>query len=129
MQTAKRILLVEDDQDDQEFFTSAVETIFPSIECVVADDGQDALEKIVIPPPYDLIFMDLNMPRMGGFHCIEKIKSMPKYSNIPIVVLSTSTDRSDKEKALELGAVKYFVKPTEWEPFVNSLRNILSSPH
>ncbi|MCW3091425.1 MAG: response regulator [Ferruginibacter sp.] len=70
MNTAKRILLVDDDPDDQYLFSDAVNQIHPKIYCEIANNGAEALTILDKTPPFDLIFMDLNMPKMNGFECL-----------------------------------------------------------
>ena len=60
-----KILLIDDDVDDQEIFVLALKSLYKSVDILTAQDGMEALEilKIFVP---DCIFLDLNMPRMGG---------------------------------------------------------------
>jgi len=67
MKHAKRILLVDDDVDDQVYFLDAINEINPSMECKLANNGLEALQSIKILPAFDIIFLDLNMPIMNGF--------------------------------------------------------------
>src|SRR5687767_6825903 len=99
MRTIKRILLVEDDLDDQMFFCEALNKLQSAIECRIANDGVEALELVEEPPPFDLIFLDLNMPKVNGFECLKRLKDHPIHKEIPVVILSTSNHPEDITKS------------------------------
>lgn len=125
MQTAKRILLVEDDTDDQEFFTEALHTIHPSIQCAIANNGEEALDIVSKPPLYDIIFLDLNMPKMGGFEFLRILKGS-NHKDIPVVILSTSDNPKDIAQSKKLGAAMYCVKPTSYDDLFEELKTIVT---
>lgn len=124
MQTAKRVLLIEDDIDDQFFFELALQKINPAIQCVAANNGLEGLMAIEKPPPFDVIFTDLNMPLMDGFSFIKEVKNS-NFKNIPVVVLTTSYRRDCIDKAKNLGASKYCVKPNKMEDLYLQLKPIV----
>src|SRR5688572_28451127 len=70
MQPRKRIMLVEDDEDDQYLFCESLMELHPEIECQIAQNGAEALELVKQLPPFDMIFLDLNMPKVDGFECL-----------------------------------------------------------
>ncbi len=127
MQTAKRILLVDDDKDDQEFFCEALTRVHPAIEYEVANNGLEALSILDTPPPFELVFLDLNMPKMDGFQCLEVLKSHPTYKHIPVIVLSTSSREEDRIKSKKLGASAFFTKPSSFDGLFDKLTGILSN--
>jgi len=100
MTKTKNVFLAEDDEDDQQFFIEAVKEIDNFICIYVANNGVEALAKLnnmlVLP---DLIFMDINMPLMNGFECLTQLKRKIRFKNIPVVILTTSNNRSEKELA------------------------------
>ena len=105
--------LVDDDIDDQEIFSLALQELGPSIRCVVANDGIQALKKLnddhsFIP---DYIFMDVNMPRMNGIQCLAEIKKTPHIRHVPVYIYSTSADPEMMTKSKLLGAADFIVKP------------------
>ena len=126
MQTAKRVLLVEDDIDDQELFSEALARIHPTVCCDIANNGAEALEMIENPPAFDIVFMDLNMPKMNGIECLKHLKVHPVYKHVPVIIISTSVRVEEMEKCKELGAAKYFPKPASFDVLFNNLRNILA---
>jgi CheY-like chemotaxis protein len=121
----QRILLVDDDQDDQLYFRDAMNEIRPSVRFDVANNGVEALLQVGVPPPPDLIFMDLNMPVMDGYECLVELKKKPGYKDIPVVIFTTSKNVRDIERAQKLGASLFFTKPTDFEMLCSKLSDIL----
>jgi CheY-like chemotaxis protein len=96
------------------------------------EDGQAALdylhrknafENLLSEPLPDLILLDLNMPKMGGFEVLRQIRENQELRKIPSVVLTTSADPMDKEDALRLGAAGFQTKPMSPESFTELLGN------
>ena len=106
--------LIDDDLDDQEFFTIALETIDPAIKCMLADDGVEAIRKLKADDHLtpDLIFLDMRMPRMTGADTIKEIKKMERLKKIPTILYSTSDTEIGSEEAKKAGADYFFTKPT-----------------
>ena len=127
MLTAKRILLVEDDSDDQWLFIEALRLAYPVLECAIANNGIEALCLIKSSQRYDIIFLDLNMPLMDGYECLINLKRDKQYKNVPVVVLSTSSSEKDKEKCKTLGAATFYTKPNSFAKLFDDLKNILSN--
>jgi len=71
-----------------------------------------------------LILLDLNMPVMNGFEFLKIIKSDASLKCIPVVVLTTSTEPSDKYDSYELGIGGYMAKPVDYRKFVDLMRTI-----
>ena len=109
---SKTILLVEDDQDDQEFFVEAVNKIENVSLYQIANNGQEALDKLQKQSLYpDLIFMDINMPLMNGMDCLLEIIKDPRIQNIPVIMLSTSNNQQDE--ARQRGARAFLKKGSD----------------
>jgi CheY-like chemotaxis protein len=124
------IFLIDDDTDDQEIFSMIIGDIHSLAKCEFADDGVDALRKLTSPVrPFlpDLIFIDINMPRMNGIECLKEIKKLPHLANVPTYMYSTSDESFIVAKSLGLGAdgfVKKEAKPKELEArLLNILRD------
>ena len=117
--------LVDDDEDDREIFIIALRDLGEQINCTLANDGMDALEKLrgteSLP---DFIFLDLNMPRMDGKECISEIKKDRRLNRIPVVIYSTSSSAKDRADAQRLGAVHFFTKPPSISALTNALGDI-----
>lgn len=89
-----------------------------------AQDGVEALKKFT-QAPYDIVLTDINMPLMDGLKLIHHIRQSPDQSHIPIVVISTESAAEDRQKALDLGADGYLVKPVQAKDIVDTVRTLL----
>lgn len=110
MNSLKSILLVEDDEDDQIFFVSALSELKNATLFDLANNGKAALERLsntVVMP--DLIFTDIRMPYMNGIEFLREIAKNPKLNSIPVIMLSSSNHLM--EQALNLGAKAFITKP------------------
>jgi CheY-like chemotaxis protein len=115
---APLILQVEDDADDVELMQDAfkdngLDFAFEVIS--VGDRVMPWLEKAGRVPK--VILMDLNLPKMHGKEILSILKSHPMFKSIPVVILTTSSSREDKEYCLKNGAVKVITKPSTVEGF------------
>lgn len=127
MQTAKRVMLVEDDEDDQYLFCEALMELHPYINCQIANNGAEALELVKQQPPFDLIFLDLNMPKVDGFECLKRLKENPVHQHIPVVIVSTSRRPEDIEKCKLLGASMFVSKPASFGELFGKMLDILNA--
>jgi CheY-like chemotaxis protein len=130
MPLPKKLLLVDDDEDDREIFLSVVQSIAPAIECRMATNGQDALNKLNqhadLP---DLIFLDLNMPLMDGRQFLREVKKHHTLKEIPVIVLSTSSDKETITLSRSLGASDFITKPDKYSGWEETLRTHLAWRH
>lgn len=126
MKIDKKILLVDDDKDDQLFFIDAIKELEPTLECGIANNGAEALSHLKkVPPPPSLIFLDLNMPMMNGFECLAQLKAINDYKEIPVIIFSTSNYKADMERTKSLGAEMFITKPSDFNVLKNKLQEIL----
>lgn len=116
-------MLIDDDEDDREIFISIVEAAWPAITLAVATNGQEALMALQNASTHpDLIFLDLNMPLMNGQQFMEAIKADNKLQKIPVIILSTSSDKTTIDDMKALGAIHFITKPDKysaWEKMLN----------
>jgi len=105
---AKTVLVVE----DKASLTQMLQFLFLSkgLSAQIAYNGKEALEKASSIVP-SLILLDIMMPQMDGFEVLEKLKSDPVTSNIPVIMLTARKSREDMQRARDLGAVEYITKP------------------
>jgi len=112
-------MLIDDDEDDRDFFLQVMEQIFPNKVCETAANGKIALDSLNSTPVLpDLIFLDLNMPLMNGRQFLQEIRNHRRLLNIPVVILSTSGDPQTIRDTLTLGARYFITKPDllqSWE--------------
>jgi CheY-like chemotaxis protein len=114
-----QILLIEDDPDDQELFIQALEESSHQTNCFTESSATSALEKLRGGQlDADLIFLDLNMPGMNGFDFLREAKSDPCLCYIPIIILTTSSQASDKLTTLTLGAKNFLTKPNNFRELI-----------
>ncbi len=123
----KVFLIVDDDLDDIDFFRKAVNFIDGTNQCLVANNGEDALLQLRnknIPIP-DLIFLDLNMPRMNGRACLSELKIDEELKHIPVIIFSTSSHIKDVEETKELGAYSFITKPYQFKKLCVEIKSVL----
>ena len=104
-----KVLIIEDDNFLSDLYKIQFEK--SGYKVVQAYDGLDGLSKISIESP-SIVVLDLIMPELSGLEVLERLKKDPKFSAIPVVVLSNLRDEEKMKKALTLGAVGYIIKPT-----------------
>ena len=130
------VLIVDDDKDDCQLFTDSIREFDAEINCLVAHDGQlalDMLDKISGSLP-SLIFLDLRMPRLGGKKCLIELKKNEATKNIPVVIYTTSRSLLESAELKQLGAAHFITKPTNPEEIYFLLSMVLeenekSLPH
>ncbi|GHV67652.1 hypothetical protein AGMMS49928_05150 [Spirochaetia bacterium] len=122
MNTRKKILVVDDEEINLEFF----EVMLSKLGFVVekATDGVEALEQVKRFSP-DLIILDVIMPRMSGWEVIKTLKADPKYREIPIIMLSALDDVKEKVEGFELGIEDYITKPYNFSEVLARIRAAL----
>lgn len=105
------VLLIDDDEDDRDFFEIAVSDLKIKIQCLTAAGAREALDLLatieVLP---HFIFLDLNMPGMNGRVCLKHLKSNPATAQIPVVIFSTSSEQLDMAQTKALGAMHFMTK-------------------
>jgi len=126
----KNLFLVDDDEDDHEFFLEAVKEIDSSIKCSFSFDGEKALgklQKLKDSELPDLIILDTNMPKLTGKQILIELKGDPVLKSIPVIMYSTFFASSENEELLKLGAVNYLAKPSKFDDFKTALIKILKT--
>jgi two-component system response regulator len=120
------ILLIEDNEDDAELTIRALRKDNVARHIVHLKDGEDALDFLFGNGQYIgrntnnrplLILLDLKMPKISGLEVLEQLKSNEQTKTIPLVMLTSSKEHPDVEKAYALGANSYIVKPVDFDNF------------
>lgn len=128
----RKLVMVDDDPEDILLVKTAIRRADIPLEVVSIYDGDalfDYLHDIIIDdtlpteiPPL-IIFLDLNMPRLDGRKCLQRLKSNPNWVDLPILIFSTSDAPDDIRRCYELNANSYISKPDD----PKALDTILSS--
>ena len=105
-----KVLLIEDNPGDALLTTEALEAAIPGCAVTVVDNGADALDAVRADRP-DLILLDLNLPGMSGHDVLAAIRADTATRRLPVVVLSSSGETNDVERAYEATANSYIQKP------------------
>ncbi len=113
--SCKKVLLVEDNELSREIATALLEEIGISVDSV--EDGTDAVERMneVEDDRYDLIFMDIQMPKMDGYMTTREIRTLKnnRKANIPIVAMTANAFEEDKKMAFKAGMNAHIAKPID----------------
>ncbi len=115
---ALALLYVEDEENDVLFMRRALARAGATCEMRSVGDGEAAIAYLGALPPYAeaprprLVLLDLNLPGLSGFEVLAWCRAQPALRDLPIVVISSSGRPEDREKARQLGADDYFLKPT-----------------
>jgi len=119
---AKRILYADDDLDDKTWVSEAGKLLNYSLDIYFVENGREVFEYLKnIEEKPALIVLDLNMPELDGRQTLQKLKSNAEYKNIPVVIVTTSSNKVDIEICTRLGASLYLVKPDShaaWQQIV-----------
>jgi two-component system chemotaxis response regulator CheY len=90
-----------------------------------ANNGQAALEKLKGGVKPDLILTDINMPVMGGFELIGKVRALPGFRFVPILTLTTESEASKRSEGKRLGATGWLVKPVAGNDLIKVIKQVL----
>ncbi len=124
--SGKRVLLVEDNELNREIATAMLGAT--GMEIDTAEDGIEAVNIINEAPEdkYDLILMDIQMPKMDGYTATREIRTLPnnRKANIPIIAMTANAFDEDKQKAFATGMNDHIVKPIDMEMIARALDGI-----
>jgi len=132
MSELKRILLVEDSTQDVELTLAALEENHLANEVVVVRDGEEALDYLYRRGRYKLragghpavVLLDLKLPKLSGLEVLDRIKHDETLKMVPIVMLTSSREDSDLQRAYLLGVNAYVVKPVAFDDFAGAMKDL-----
>ena len=118
-----KILLADDDRDDCLLFKEALEELQLPTTLRLVHDGEQLMQLLTTNSTqiFDVLFLDLNMPRKNGIGCLEEIKRTDKLKTLPVIIFSTSYYQSIADLLFKNGANQYICKPADFY----ELRNII----
>ena len=129
----RRILLVEDNPDDEELTLVGLKRSGVLNEVKVVRDGEEALEFLFAEGAYRdrdpkeipaLILLDLKLPKLGGFDVLQKLRANPATSCVPVVILTSSSEEEDVVASYKMGANSFIRKPVEFDRFADAVRQL-----
>ncbi len=126
MRNSKPILLVEDDIVDAMTVERALGDLEISNQLTHKINGEETLEYLRSDSNETpcVILIDLNMPKMNGLEFLRLIKADETLKEIPVIVLTTSSEEQDVDESFKLGVAGYMVKPIDYEEFLEKIRVI-----
>ena len=117
-----KILIADDDPVSRTLLAKIVETL-PDHQVTEVSDGHAAWALLDDPArSFDVVFVDLLMPRVDGFELLKRIRTSPILKSTEVIVCSGANDRASVVKAVQLGARHYLVKPCSPEAVLAKLR-------
>lgn len=128
MPQGKRVLLAEDNELNREIAIEILKTFGIDIDCV--ENGAYAVERFAASETgfYDLILMDIQMPKMNGYDAARAIRGLDRFDSktVPIIAMTADAFQKDKQSAIEAGMNDHLSKPISIELFADTLRRFLS---
>jgi len=118
----KKVLVVDDNPVSRELIREVLEG--PQQRILEAEDGEDALEKVLQEEP-DLVLLDIQLPLLDGYEVLRRIRGNSRFARLPVVALTAFAMREDCEKALALGFDEYVTKPIDAASLRLKIRSIL----
>lgn len=125
------ILYADDDADDRSWVSEAFLAIGASVELQFVENGQEVflfLESLPAEKCPALIILDLNMPQLDGRRTLQLLKENPRYHSVPVAIVSTSSNKIDRDVCQRLGAALFLVKPNNhrsWESTAAQLMSLI----
>ncbi len=121
-----RVLLAEDNEINQQIAVELLEGVGATVD--VANDGLEAVRKLVgqpIPPNYDVVLMDLQMPEMDGYQATNKIRSDPRFGSFPIIAMTAHATIDERQKCLAAGMNGHVSKPVDPSSLFDTLERFV----
>lgn len=119
------VWVVDDDEDDRLFIRSAFEDMESPIRVLTLSDGDQLLPQLnqadTLP---QLILLDINMVRQDGFETLAQLRRTPSFANLPVVMMTTSSDEGDQKRSLALGASQCLTKPNNYHILVSMVKRL-----
>ncbi len=118
------ILIIDDSPTELHLFQNMLEK--NGFETLVADSGDDGIRQAATSRP-DCILMDVVMPGMNGFQATRKLSKNPRTSAIPVIIITSKDQETDKIWGMRQGAVEYLVKPIAEKQLVDMINTVVAA--
>ncbi|PCE62527.1 response regulator [Sediminicola luteus] len=120
------LLLIEDDDIETMKFQRALSKLETKYSLTEAKNGEEALEILETGAELpDIIFLDLNMPRMNGIEFLGILKQHEQIKYLPTIILTTSQNRDDLLECYRIGVSGYIIKPLKYEAYEERIKTVL----
>ena len=116
------VLIIDDSPTELHLFQNMLEKA--GFDTLVADSGEEGIQKAVTARP-DCILMDVVMPGMNGFQATRKLTQDPRTSGIPVIMVTTKDQETDKIWGMRQGAVDYIVKPVGPKELIEKINQVM----
>ena len=124
------VFIADDDEDDRLLLKYAFAQHSPECHLVFAEDGLALLDALVqIDSEPCLIILDLNMPRLNGLEALQVLRNNSRYAQVPVVILTTSSEVTDRMHAYALGANDFLTKPLSMDSLGQTVRHLRKTWH
>jgi len=125
---AFRLLLADDDDDDCLLFKQALAELPIATHLTTVEDGEQLMHWLTTNtgPLPQALFLDLNMPRKGGYDCLVEIKADQRLRELPVIILSTSFEKEMADRLHKIGALSCVIKPANFSQLKYVIQHVLS---
>jgi len=120
----KKILVIDDDPVIVKMFEGRLKA--NGYDVLISTDAADGLERAFTQSP-DLILLDVMMPVINGYNFCRLVKTEPKYKHIPIIMVTSRVEESDKAIGQEVGADAYVTKPFQMDDVISHIQKLLKT--
>jgi CheY-like chemotaxis protein len=129
--SSKKVLYADDDLDDKAWVSEACKSMACPLYIDFVENGKQVLAYLANCDEDNkpaAIILDLNMPTLDGRQTLQRLKAMPEFKDIPVIIVTTSASKIDMEMCKRLGAAMYLTKPdtyTGWQQILKQLEPLV----
>ena len=123
---AKKILIIEDDPDNQELLKEIISSYAPELIYASVNDGEEAI-KMAESLEFDLVITDMSLPNKNGYDIIKNLRKNKKYQSKPIVALTAQAMCGIEEKIISSGFSEYIAKPCKPKTIIEVIKKYLET--
>ena len=129
-----RVLVIEDNDDDQQFLLRQLKKAQISERILFVNNGQKAVDLLLRADDQEIrsklvaVFLDLKLPGKSGIDILRLIRSTPEISKLPVIVMTGSTNPEDMAECQRLNATSFVSKPIDFQSFVVAIANVFHAP-
>ena len=122
---SKKILLIDDDEDDRDMFFEAIKDINALHSCISMENGEKAINYLKSEKQLpDIIFLDINMPGVDGIEILAYLRREPRLIPVPVFVITSDDQPETRRKVMKLGANVMIIKPATIDALEDGLKKV-----